>query len=83
MMKPVTGSVVRCIAGKEKDGYYVVTKVQEGFVLLADGRHRRLAKPKRKNVRHIRLTQTVVELQGMTDRALRMMLREYAAKGGN
>ena len=80
-MQPAAGSVVRCIAGKERDGYYVVTQVRGGYVLLADGRHRLLAKPKRKNVRHIRPTQTHVDLTGMTDRALRMLLREYAAQG--
>lgn len=76
-MQPVQGRVVMCTAGKEKGGFYVVTESQNGFVLLADGKHRTLAKPKRKNVRHIRLTSTVWETEGLTDRALRSKLREY------
>lgn len=76
------GMVVRCTAGKEQDGFYLVTAVEGSFVMLADGRRRPLDKPKRKNRRHIALTDTVWETEGLTDRALRRMLREYADKGG-
>ena len=70
-------------AGKEKDNFYIVTGMDGRFVYLADGKHRTLSKPKRKNVRHIRLTQTVWELEGLTDKALRRRLRERnAALGG-
>lgn len=77
------GMVVRSTAGKEKDGFYLVTGIGEGYVLLADGKLRTLDKPKRKNIRHIRLTATIWETEGLTDRALRRMLREYVDKGGN
>lgn len=76
------GMVVYSTAGKEKGGFYVVTAMEGGYVLLADGKRRTLEKPKRKNVRHIRLTGTVVETEGLTNRALRNILR-IADKGGN
>lgn len=76
------GMVVYSTAGKEKGGFYVVTAAEGGYVLLADGKRRTLEKPKRKNVRHIRLTSTVVETEGLTNRALRKML-QIADKGGN
>ena len=75
--------MVCAAAGKEKDNFYIVTGMDGRFVYLADGKHRTLSKPKRKNVRHIRLTQTVWELEGLTDKALRRRLRERnAALGG-
>lgn len=76
------GMVVCATAGKEQHGFYIVTSVDGGFVLLADGKHRTLAKPKRKNIRHIAPTSTVWDLEGLTDKALREKLREYTAKGG-
>ena len=81
-MMPEQGRVVRCIAGKEQGGFYVVTGSENGFVFLADGKHRTLDRPKRKNIRHIRLTNTVWDIAGMTDRMLHRQLREYT-QGGN
>ena len=76
--------MVCAAAGKEKDNFYIVTGMDGRFVYLADGKHRTLEKPKRKNVRHIRLTGTVWELEGLTDKALRRRLRECnAEQGGN
>ncbi|MBQ8010278.1 MAG: KOW domain-containing RNA-binding protein [Oscillospiraceae bacterium] len=83
-MQLQVGMVVCAAAGKEKDNYYIVTGIDGRFVTLADGKHRTLEKPKRKNVRHIRLTGTVWELEGLTDKALRRRLRECnAEQGGN
>ena len=76
------GMVVRCTAGKEQNGFYLVTAVEGSYVMLADGKRRPLDKPKRKNIRHIRLTDTVWETEGLTDRALRRKLQELSDKGG-
>ena len=46
--------IVRAVAGRERGGYYFVTEVGEGYALLADGKSRRLDRPKRKNLKHIR-----------------------------
>lgn len=81
-MQLQVGMVVRCTAGKEQNGFYLVTAAEGGYVMLADGKHRTLEKPKRKNRRHIALTDTVWETKGLTDRALRRKLRELSDKGG-
>ncbi len=48
------GMVVRVTAGKEKNSIFVVIKEQTpDRVLIADGRHRKLAAPKAKNPRHL------------------------------
>ena len=78
-----TGMVVRATAGKEQGGFYLVTALNHGYAMIADGKRRPIAKPKRKNIRHLAPTVTVWETQGLTDKALRTRLREYAAKGGN
>ncbi len=78
-MQLQVGMVVCATAGKEKDNFYIVTQLDGKAVYLADGKHRTLSKPKRKNVKHIRLTGTVWELDGLTDRALRRKLQERNA----
>lgn len=48
------GSVVLMTAGRERGGYYVVVgTTPEGYLLVADGRKRPAAHPKRKNIRHL------------------------------
>ncbi len=74
------GMVVRATAGKEKDSFYVVTQLDGNAVYLADGKHRTLEKPKRKNVKHIRVTDTVWKVSELTNRSLRRMLRERDAQ---
>ncbi len=81
-MQLQVGQVVRALAGKEQNGFYLVTALENGFVLLADGKHRPLERPKRKNLRHIALTSTVWETEGLSNRELRRRLHDYAAKGG-
>ncbi len=78
-MQLQVGMVVCATAGKEKDNFYIVTQLDGKAVYLADGKHRTLSKPKRKNVRHIRPTTEVWELNGLTDRALRRKLQERNA----
>ncbi|MBQ8600799.1 MAG: KOW domain-containing RNA-binding protein [Clostridia bacterium] len=48
------GAVVRVTAGKEKDKIFVVIQdFESDRVLIANGRHRKLANPKRKSVKHL------------------------------
>lgn len=78
-MQLQVGMVVCATAGKEKDNFYIVTQLDGRAVYLADGKHRTLSKPKRKNVKHIRPTTEIWELKEITDRALRRKLQERNA----
>ncbi len=49
--KPV--GMARSLAGRDKGETYFVLSRGEREVLLADGKHRKLANPKRKNLRHV------------------------------
>ena len=72
------GMVVRAIAGRDKDRFYVVLELQGDRVLIADGKYRKLEKPKAKNQKHLCATSTVFEPSAMqTDRALRARLRPF------
>lgn len=48
------GDIVFAKAGRDKDKPFVVTEVlDEQYVLLANGRKRRVEKPKKKKVKHL------------------------------
>ena len=42
-------------AGHDKDSIYVIIKEEADMVYLADGRHKPLEKPKKKNKKHIQV----------------------------
>ena len=71
------GQVVRSLAGRDKGRFYALLSAADGSVSLADGKLHKLEKPKRKNPRHIRITQTVLpetvlEANGRLEKALRV-----------
>ena len=79
------GRVVRSIAGHDKGEFFVVVEDSEKFVLLCNGKERKLQNPKKKNKRHIALTSFVMsETEMQTDCRLRRNLNKIGAstKGG-
>ncbi len=55
------GRMVRSKQGHDKDDYFaIVGIVDEKHVLIADGKSRKLEKPKKKQVKHLRLRPTVL-----------------------
>ena len=46
------GDVVRSLAGHDKGALFCVVDTDGGFLLLADGKERKLNTPKRKRVKH-------------------------------
>lgn len=74
-MKVQTGSVVKACAGRDSEGLFVVTSVQERYCFIADGKSRKLSSPKRKNLKHICFTDSVIDLNDITDKKLRTLLR--------
>lgn len=70
------GSVVKSRAGHDKDGFFVVLEVKNGSALIADGKERRVERPKRKNLRHLAVTESVVMLP-QTNKQLRKLLNNF------
>lgn len=86
-MYDYTGWIVRAEAGRDKGGIFCVVGVDQEAerLLLADGRRRRAARPKRKKLGHVRaLTdrqmfahpgiQKLTQGEALTDRELRRTL---------
>lgn len=79
-MKLNTGSVVRASAGRDGGGFFVVVSADEKYCFIADGKSRKLASPKRKNIKHIAPTGSMIDINGITDKKLRTLLKDF--KGG-
>ncbi len=45
--------IVRSLRGHDSGQLFCILEVQDGYLLLADGKHRKVSNPKRKNVRHV------------------------------
>ena len=76
-MKLKTGSVVRASAGRDCGGVFAVTALQDKYCFIADGKSRKLSNPKRKNIKHICPTDSVIDLNDVTDKRLRKLLKEF------
>ena len=90
-MYDYTGWIVQANAGRDKDGIFCVVGVdQEGhMLLLADGKRRRLSRPKRKKLGHVSCLTDQLHMYGhpvvhslkqgepVSDRALRRALAAF------
>jgi len=75
-VKIVEGTVVRAKAGRDENRLFAVTRISENsYVYISDGDTRKLASPKKKNIKHLAVTKTVIDLDGITDKRLKMNLR--------
>jgi ribosomal protein L14E/L6E/L27E len=77
-VKLLKGSVVRAEAGRAGGGYFVIVEADEKYCLIADGKSRKLASPKRKNIKHIRATNSMIDVNEITDKKLRNMLKQFS-----
>lgn len=77
------GQVVRSLAGHDKGDYAVIAGFENNKVLVCDGKHRLLEKPKHKNPKHLEVTEMFLEKDSMaTNRKLRKTLNKIANPGG-
>ncbi len=84
-----TGQIVRATAGRDKGGIFCVVGVDRGMLLLADGKGRKVSRPKAKKLGHvIRLTDSqslydhpaihrLRQGEPVSDRALRRALAAF------
>ena len=52
---PQLGGAAQSIAGRDKGRFYLILGIEGDALLLADGKYRPTARPKRKNGKHVRL----------------------------
>ncbi|WBY64221.1 MAG: RNA-binding protein [Thermocaproicibacter melissae] len=75
------GRVVRSRAGRDGNGFFVVLRSEGRSAVICDGRRRKLEHPKRKNLKHLAATGTVLsEDQMKTNREIRRALAQFQSK---
>ena len=72
------GRIVCSKSGRDKGYFLVVIKEEDGFLFVCDGKERPLSRPKRKNPKHLALTNTVLSEDSYSpDKSLRRALAIY------
>ncbi len=74
------GMVVISRAGRDSGKPLAVMDIRDGFIYVADGKERPLENPKKKNPKHLAGTSKTIELENITNRKLRTVLREHIAE---
>ena len=46
--------IIESLAGRDKGNFFYVIDVEDNYVLIADGKGRKLENPKRKKLKHVR-----------------------------
>ena len=80
--------VVISLNGRDKNKYFIIIGCEEEYSLLADGKGRKLEKPKRKKNKHIKhdgtinneIAEKLIKGEKITNKDIRRTLAEYAAK---
>lgn len=73
------GMLVYSKAGRDKGKLFLVLDTENDFVYLSDGDTRRIGSPKKKKIKHINKTNTVLNLDfdNISDSEVRHALVEY------
>lgn len=72
------GQIVLSKAGKDSGSYYVVLNEEGDFAYIADGRLRKIEKPKKKRQKHLAPTKTVLNSEAFeTNKKLRAALSKF------
>ena len=78
--------IIESLAGRDKGKFFYVIDTEENFVLIADGKGRKLENPKRKKLKHVRRvtrTETRVAMKILNgDKVLNSELRRDLAAFG-
>jgi ribosomal protein L14E/L6E/L27E len=85
MYKIKKGQIVKASCGRDVnspfDGFFVVLDTPAaGFAVLADGASRKLQNPKKKSIKHLKFTTTVVDLSNVSDKVIRKILSEFCGE---
>ena len=76
MLEMKTGSIVKSMAGHDSGNLFLVLRQEGDYVLLADGKRRKIEKPKRKKCKHVCLVDTgpIQVTDDLTDKKIRTLL---------
>ena len=72
------GTVVMSKSGHDANRFFAVIKIENKFAYLCDGKLRTLDKPKKKNLKHLQKTNTVLSSDRiLTDKQIRNALHRF------
>lgn len=83
------GMIVYSVRGRDKDRYYIVLEnLDDNFIFVVDGVYRKLANPKKKNVKHVEMSGIIINVlkdkiqQGkmLQDSEITRHIREFQEK---
>ncbi|GHV29003.1 hypothetical protein FACS189481_0850 [Clostridia bacterium] len=75
------GRVVRSLAGRDKGHFFAVIEFDELYCFLVNGEMRKLEIPKKKKLKHVSLTKTVIDLDCFeNNKKLKKALEGFAGK---
>ena len=78
------GQIVRSTAGNDTGRYYIILQVMGKRCLLSDGRHRKVAAPTAKNIKHLTDSGKAVDpTECNTDRKIRQALTALQYSGND
>ena len=90
-MEIAKSNIVRSSAGRDEGKYFFVLAVEGEYLLLADGKCRKVESPKRKKRRHVqfvasensRVAEKIRSSEKITNSELRRALAAYSREEGN
>ncbi len=72
------GVVVYSLAGHDQGTFQVVVEFDDKSAMVCDGKYRLLEKPKKKNLIHVKLTNTVLDESNLrSNRSIKAALRPF------
>ena len=79
-MEITIGSLVKSMAGHDKDEVFFILKEEVEYVYLVDGKYRTLARPKRKNRKHVEAVSCEADCPGKKIRENQRVTNEEIAR---
>lgn len=68
----VIGDVVKSLSGRDKDGFFLVVDVKDGFAYIVNGKERKVDGLKKKNLKHLEK----IEVTGYPEIAIKIQRGE-------
>ena len=75
------GQIVSSKAGRDKNYFLVIVKEDGNSVYVCDGKERPIERPKRKNIKHLAFTSTVITQDSFkSNKSLRKAIAIYKSR---
>ena len=71
------GMLARSLAGHDKEKVYVITKIEDAYVYLSDGKNRKTDNPKKKKKKHVQLIRIKHEINSADDEIYKRKYRFF------